>query len=694
MRAQRTGLGSIVVALLLTALTTVTPMNGLPGPTDVAGASVRTVTQTAGVAIELDDVSPWVDANGTWSARFRVTGAPADALLTYSIRQPIEGTEAAVRDRVVGDRTGDEAKVLQRPVSRPLAEVTDEQGVTRLDIPIRSRRGGDAERALVPNAGAYPIVVTVTTAARESLVQSTWYLLRLPVEPRTSAFRLGILIDHEQAPAFDDQGVPEVTDELRGSLAAMTTELQTARGLPVALAVHPEALTALAESPASADPRTVAAMRAASKDADTLRLPWADMHTEGWATGGQLRDVQTSLLQGQKTLADELGGDTHATVWPTDPTLGAAGVDLLGKVGVTGALVDPDRLIEARPPTGESGVSRPFRLAGKSGSLLGFSLDPDLQSLLASRTATVGAAPDGNPSAVAVAHHMLALMFATWLADDTARGAAIRIDDRADQAVTAALLGTLVSTADDDSTAGVKVVPLDELFSLPVETTRQSGRDAEWRRELTEPAATPQVAELSQALATARPLVEDYLSILGPGDTIARRYDVVVRRTLDRRVAPGPQLAVLSDAVAAMRRDLGSIVAPEPRTITVTSRNRPIPLRFTNGLDRPVSVRLRLKSPRLDFTDGDVQRLTLKPGINRLLVDVQVRTSGEFFMQAEIVAPSSNRVLASTRQRVRSRTFSGVGLALSGGALVFLVAWWSRTLRRERRRSGQADASH
>jgi hypothetical protein len=108
-------------------------------------------------------------------------------------------------------------------------------------------------------------------------------------------------------------------------------------------------------------------------------------------------------------------------------------------------------------------------------------------------------------------------------------------------------------------------------------------------------------------------------------------------------------------------------------------------LRFTNDLGRPIRVKLRLQSPRLVFTDGAEQDLTLNPGLNRFDVKVDVRTSGQFVMQADLLAPDSDRVLASTRQRIRSRTFSGVGLMLSGGALLFLVIWWSRTLRRKHR---------
>ena len=60
-----------------------------------------------------------------------------------------------------------------------------------------------------------------------------------------------------------------------------------------------------------------------------------------------------------------------------------------------------------------------------------------------------------------------------------------------------------------------------------------------------------------------------------------------------------------------------------------------------------------------------------------------MRSSGEFVLKTSVQVPGSPRTLASTRYRIRSTAFSGVGLMLSGGALLFLVLWWSRTLRAE-----------
>ena len=114
---------------------------------------------------------------------------------------------------------------------------------------------------------------------------------------------------------------------------------------------------------------------------------------------------------------------------PPDPTVGPSSVELFAKLGVTTLLVEPGQLTESKAPTGESGVSRPFRVLGTGGSTItGVSLDPELQQLL-------GTTSD-NPALLA--HQMITQMVGTWLADDQARGSILRIDESSDPDVVAA----------------------------------------------------------------------------------------------------------------------------------------------------------------------------------------------------------------------------------------------------------------
>ena len=657
-----------MAALILLVVATLVPAGS-------AGAQPPDDPADAGVSIVVDSVSPWVDAEGTWSAALQVIGAPADAKITYSVRQPPVGTEADVRDALARSRDGeDEPKVMRATVRENLADLTDVAGTTTLQIAIRSG-SGDSDRVKIPNSGVYPVVITVASADGTALERTTLFLNRLPAAEENDAgrYRLGIVLQQPRFGGFDDDGQVEISAALRSSVAAITDTLAAADGLPVRVDLSPESLVALTQSETTGDLQLAERLRDELGDAAVMRVPWADLHLEGWATSGTLPEVQTSLIDGQQALFARLQRPVEVRVWPPDPTVGPSSVELFSKLGVTTLLVEPGQLTESKAPTGESGVSRPFRVLGTGGSTItGVSLDPELQQLLGTT----------SDSPALLAHQMITQMVGTWLADDQARGSILRIDESSDPDVVAALLDILGNAGDD---APLEVVDPADVAALPPITVRQGGRDVAWDRELEAPAETPRVTGVAQRLRTARPLVDDYAAIVPRGDAMAAREAIVIQRSLDRRVTPGVQETLLDTAITAMESDLAKISASKPRSLTLTSRSTSVPLRFTNDLGRPIRVKLRLQSPRLVFTDGAEQVLTLNPGLNRFDVKVDVRTSGQFVMQADLLAPDSDRVLASTRQRIRSRTFSGVGLMLSGGALLFLVIWWSRTLRRTHR---------
>lgn len=644
-----------------------------------AGATPFQVDGTGPAAgVSVLAVSPWVQPDGEWTAQIRMAGAPPDATLAYAIHQPVRGSEPEVREALDEARNDDlPTGVLQRGDAAPLADLTDATGLTTLTIPLRSSRSGSRDRTLVPDAGVHPVVVTVRNGDRSFDRRLTLFLNRLPASAERDPFRLAVNIQPALGLSFDETGSPDVDAVSRSALASTVDLLGEAEGLDVTVALQPETLVALTESGDEGDEALVDRLRSAVEGANLLRRPWADLHAEGWATTGSFRDILTSVSDGQEALFARLLVRADATTWPVDPTVGPAAVSMLSRLGLTTLVVDPARLAETRAPADESGFSRPFRVVGAGEATIGaVSIDPALQALLAAT----------SDPALAV-NRIIALMIGEWLADDDARGSVLQVDPVADQTVAGPLLAALRDGAGQDGAGQdgaqpIRVVPPAEVAALPPITTRQSGRDVEWTRMLTEPPSIPRVGEVSSRLATARPLIDDYASIVPEGDRRAAEIAILVQRSLDQRVSPGAQVDLLTVVEQGMRDDLRRISVSDPRTLTVTSRRTTIPLRFTNDMGRPIRARLRLTSPKLSFVDGDERALTLQPGLNRVDIEVDVRASGEFSMQADLLAPGSERVLASTRQQIRSRTFSGVGLMLSGGALLFLVVWWSRTLRR------------
>jgi len=664
-------LAALVVGLAASVSLAVVPAPVAPA----AGAQDSGAVTDPQVTVEVESVTPWVEPDAEWSTQLRVTGAPPDARISYSIRQPPTGSEADVRSSLIAGRNGDdEQKVMRSPVTQDLAPITTPDGITTLSVRIRPG-SGPRDRILIPNSGAYPVVVTVTSSGGTTLGRVSLSLNRLPDgEDRRRPLGVGVLVSAPRADAFDDEGRATTTPALRASIESLVDRLEAVPEAPVRVDVGPESLVALTESDEPGATELVDRLRAASASATVMGVPWADLHLEGWATSGSLPEVQTSVVDGQQAAFVRLQRPVDSQLWPTDRTLGPTSVRLLTRLGVEAAVFEPDRLEPARPPGGETGFTRPFRVAGPDDTAItGLELDPELQELLES----------GDDHPALSAHQIVTQLFAAWLTDDHERGAVLRAGPETEPETLAAL--TVAMRAPASGGAPLDFVDPAAVADLPVTTSRSSGRDVPFERRVVAVADLPQISALADRLRTARPLVDDYTAIMPTGDPVAARHAIVTQRSLDRDLDPAAMTTLLDATVADMTADLARITASKPRSLTLTSRNTFVPLRFTNDTGREVRVRLKLQSPRLAFPDGDVQTLTLQPGVNRFDVDVDVRASGQFVLQAELVAPDSDRVLASTRQRIRSQTFSGVGLMLSGGALFFLVVWWSRTLRRRDR---------
>jgi hypothetical protein len=120
----------------------------------------------------------------------------------------------------------------------------------------------------------------------------------------------------------------------------------------------------------------------------------------------------------------------------------------------------------------------------------------------------------------------------------------------------------------------------------------------------------------------------------------------------------------------------------------MTSRRATIPIQLENRLPFDATVRIELRSEKLDFPDGWLMVETLEPGLNAIDVVVRSKTSGDSLLEVTVLPPQDDTglgQLATGKYTVRSTALSGVGLALSIIALLVLVVWWARHVRRTRR---------
>jgi hypothetical protein len=143
------------------------------------------------------------------------------------------------------------------------------------------------------------------------------------------------------------------------------------------------------------------------------------------------------------------------------------------------------------------------------------------------------------------------------------------------------------------------------------------------------------------------------------------------------------QLAGIDASVNAIT---GKIQAPQPRTVTLTSRRASIPVSLENSTGRDVRVRVRLDSSKLKFPDGPEKVITLKPRNTTTTIDVETRASGTFPIRVLVSSADGALPLGRVRYTVRSTVVSGVGIFLTIGAGLFLAIWWLTHWRKSRRR--------
>ena len=136
----------------------------------------------------------------------------------------------------------------------------------------------------------------------------------------------------------------------------------------------------------------------------------------------------------------------------------------------------------------------------------------------------------------------------------------------------------------------------------------------------------------------------------------------------------------------AISSSTAQVEMPKQRRVLLTSRNSSIPLRFRNDLPYDVTIRLRIRSNRLDIGGGPERTVVLHPGGNVTDLPVTTRAPGATLLRIDATSPDGTLVLPSRAIPVTSSTISGVGAVLSVLSLLVLAGWWLTTVRRNRRR--------
>jgi hypothetical protein len=132
---------------------------------------------------------------------------------------------------------------------------------------------------------------------------------------------------------------------------------------------------------------------------------------------------------------------------------------------------------------------------------------------------------------------------------------------------------------------------------------------------------------------------------------------------------------------------------------TLTSRRSLIGMDVLNNAPYPVTVDVELISSDITIDEDEIDELreiTIEAGGGeRLEVEAVAESSGIFAVDARIETPDTGETIDSVAFTVRSTNFNQIALALTFGALAFLIFFyaWHVIQRRRGRASGRASAA-
>ena len=459
-----------------------------------------------------------------------------------------------------------------------------------------------------------------------------------------------------------------------GRLDRIATLLTRARRFPLTVGIGPETLTSWIEQSRKkpALRRGASRVRIAARRSSIQLLPEPYVPIDGPTIeaerlGDHVPDEYVAGSNAIEAATGEIPDPRTAFEDPVDDaTVRRLTQLLVGRFVVRNTALEP--VDEPLTP------AQPFTLTTGTDAAPAVATDSGLEHLFTT---------DGPP-ALRAQRVLAGLAEIAYEAPSQARGVVLAMpaDWKPDIATVTLLLHYL---ADDPL---VKPVTLDDLFAeVPLEQ-RDGVPLKRALAPITSSGAQPLFASEYDKAVRA---LDAYQAMVGQDDPSVAAGQHSLLLSLSTSNTRSEALAQLS-TIQAKLRSLTSGIKTTAKALTLTARRAELPLSFQNDTKRAgIHVRVHLDSPKLIFPNGPDIDLRLPLGHYTKRIPVEARASGTFTMTVTLEsADGSVRLGPPTRVTIRSAVFSGIGIALTVGALLFLAGWWGNHFRRTRRNRRRA----
>jgi hypothetical protein len=611
-------------------------------------------------ALAVIDQTLWVPPDGVFTLSASPRGAAVDpeGSIRIRLRDPVAnrneftiGLGEAGPGPVDAELTVPTSLALRPDGSVGLVLPTDPTGPIPIDQP-----------------GVYPIDLTVDLlgGGTSDLLS---HLVRLPTEDERPALRVAVVVPVGVGPLVGPDGslsgVPAAAEQVEQRVAPLLATPE----VPVSVTPLPETVASLA-STAAGQP-AVDQLTAALQDGQVLGSPYVDLDEADWVDSGLRVALGQQFAAGQDAIDATAGlradrTTRHLTEPPTESTLPVLQAEGTTRLVVPSATIPP----EGRPTDGP--WLGPVLLTAPDAQIAAAVTDPDLQA---------HAGSTGDPVLDAI--RTLADL-ATIALDRPIAPAGLPLAVPALGGPVDTYLATLLDGLDGGPLEPVTVADwFDQVDPTPAADA--GGAPGETLARPVAPRETGGLTGYRDALALTELTIGGLTALTDDTDPTLEDLRRQALVSGSRQLTDPERFAYLSAVGSTIRERTQLIDTPADQAVTLTSRSGSIPVTLRNLMGNPATVRLLLRSDRLEFPEGSQIEVALDDELTTVAVPVRARTTGSFQMEVAVTSPDGILAITATSVTIRSTAVSGVGLVLSIGAGLVLFTWWVRHWRERRR---------